>query len=95
MQGNNTRGRGRRGGAGFGFRSSAPPWPYTGRGRGGLPRCSYYLNNPVNVPAEQTATTVPDITREQEKEYLRNQAANLKKQLETVESRLGKIDGIK
>ena len=24
---------------GFGFRGFSPPWPYTGRGRGGLPRC--------------------------------------------------------
>ena len=31
---------GRRGG--FGFRGSTPPWPYIGRGRGGLPRCGYY-----------------------------------------------------
>ena len=26
---------------GFGFRGSSPPWPYVGRGRGGLPRCFY------------------------------------------------------
>jgi hypothetical protein len=26
-------------GRGFGFRGSSPPWPYVGRGRGGLPRC--------------------------------------------------------
>ena len=31
---------GRRGG--FQFRGSTPPWPYIGRGRGGLPRCGYY-----------------------------------------------------
>ena len=24
---------------GYGFRGSSPPWPYVGRGRGGLPRC--------------------------------------------------------
>jgi hypothetical protein len=29
-------------GRGFGFRGSSPPWPYVGRGRGGLPRCGYY-----------------------------------------------------
>ncbi|MDY6892357.1 MAG: DUF5320 domain-containing protein [Chloroflexota bacterium] len=28
-------------GRGFGFRGSSPPWPYVGRGRGGLPRCAY------------------------------------------------------
>jgi hypothetical protein len=31
------------GGWGFGFRGSSPPWPYVGRGRGGLPRCWYFL----------------------------------------------------
>jgi len=34
-------GFGRRGGAGFGFRGASPPWPYVGKGRGGLPRCMY------------------------------------------------------
>jgi len=38
------RGRGR-GGRGFGFRGTSPPWPYIGRGRGGLPRCWAYTNN--------------------------------------------------
>ena len=28
-------------GYGFGFRGVSPPWPYVGRGRGGLPRCWY------------------------------------------------------
>ena len=28
-------------GYGFGFRGASPPWPYVGRGRGGLPRCWY------------------------------------------------------
>jgi len=30
-------------GRGFGFRGSSPPWPYIGVGRGGLPRCGYFL----------------------------------------------------
>jgi hypothetical protein len=34
-----------RNGAGFGLRGAVPPAPYTGRGRGGLPRCAYYLKN--------------------------------------------------
>ena len=37
------RGLGRGGGWGFGFRGSSPPWPYIGRGRGGLPRCGYFF----------------------------------------------------
>ena len=91
MQGRNFAGRGQRGGAGFGFRGSSPPWPYVGRGRGGLPRCGYYLNNPANVPDTQTATAVPGMTREQEIDYLKNQADNLKQQLATIESRLREI----
>ena len=37
-------GFGFRGGMGFGFRGSSPPWPYVGLGRGGLPRCGYFLS---------------------------------------------------
>lgn len=33
------------GGRGFGFRGSSPPWPYVGVGRGGLPRCWYFLGD--------------------------------------------------
>ena len=29
-------------GRGSGFRGASPPWPYIGRGRGGLPRCGYF-----------------------------------------------------
>ena len=36
------RGGGWGGGYGFGFRGTSPPWPYIGRGRGGLPRCWRY-----------------------------------------------------
>ncbi|SIN66886.1 hypothetical protein SAMN05444368_0981 [Acetomicrobium flavidum] len=32
-----------RGGCGFGFRGQSPAWPYVGMGRGGLPRCWYFL----------------------------------------------------
>ena len=38
------RGSGGGGGMGFGFRGSSPPWPYVGRGRGGLPRCGYFVD---------------------------------------------------
>lgn len=43
-------GFGFRGGWGFGFRGSSPPWPYVGLGRGGLPRCWYFLG-PTGAPA--------------------------------------------
>jgi len=38
-----------RGGWGFGFRGSSPPWPYVGLGRGGLPRCGYFLSGAAGV----------------------------------------------
>jgi len=46
------RGFGRGGGGwGFGFRGSSPPWPYVGLGRGGLPRCGYFLSSAAGMPA--------------------------------------------
>ena len=38
-------------GMGFGFRGSSPPWPFIGRGRGGLPRCGYFLGGAAGAPA--------------------------------------------
>ena len=43
-------GYGFRGGMGFGFRGSSPPWPYVGLGRGGLPRCGYFLSGAAGAP---------------------------------------------
>ena len=40
----------RRGGWGFGFRGSSPPWPYVGRGRGGLPRCAHFFSGAAGIP---------------------------------------------
>lgn len=51
-------GRGFRGGMGFGFRGSSPPWPYVGIGRGGLPRCGYFLSGagtPTAWPYQQSS----------------------------------------
>ena len=51
------RGFRRWGGAGFGFRGASPPWPYVGRGRGGLPRCFYPgLYGPAPVPGYSYGT---------------------------------------
>lgn len=41
-------------GRGFGFRGSSPPWPYVGRGRGGLPRCGYFLSGAAMAPGDPT-----------------------------------------
>ena len=44
-------GRGFGRGMGFGFRGSSPPWPYVGIGRGGLPRCGYFLGSAPGASA--------------------------------------------
>jgi len=122
-----------RGGWGFGFRGSSPPWPYVGLGRGGLPRCGYYLSGaggaPVaaGYPAYGSPGVVPGVpapgayggpedmpygsyagapmgampgagpyapkmSREQELDFLRNQAQGLKNQLEKIGNRLKELE---
>ena len=85
MVGRNFTGRGRSGGAGLGFGGSSPPWPYVGRGRGGLPRCSYY-------PGSRGNTLIQGMTREQEISLLKSQAENIKKELDMVESRIHDLE---
>ena len=80
---------GGRGGAGFGFRGSSPPWPYVGRGRGGLPRCGYFLGAPAAaVEKPLSAPTAPG----QELDLLKNQAQALQEQLEQIEARLRDLE---
>ncbi len=88
MFGRNLMGRGRTGGMGLGFRGSSPPWPYVGRGRGGLPRCGYYPSSQANVPTQ-------GISRKQEINLLKSQAENIKKELEMVEFRIRDLESVK
>jgi len=123
------RGFGRRG-WGFGFRGSSPPWPYVGLGRGGLPRCGYYLSGAAGAPVPPgypsygspgatpyyggTAypgampygsyagapmggvpgadTYAPQMSREQELDFLKNQSQTLKNRLEQINSRLKELE---
>ena len=85
MFGRNLAGQGWRGGMGLGFRGSSPPWPYVGRGRGGLPRCNYYPGSQANVSTQ-------GVTREQEISLLKSQAENIKKELDMVESRIRDLE---
>ena len=78
----NLTGRGRPGSAGMGFRGSSPPYPYVGRGRGGLPRCQY----PGAIP------NMAHMTREQELDLLKVQAGEIKKDLDGVESRIRELE---
>ena len=70
-------------GRGFGFRGSSPPWPYVGRGRGGLPRCQY--------PGLAGGTAFPTMNREQELGVLKSQAQAMREQLEQLEARIKQL----
>ena len=88
------RGMGSRGGMGFGFRGSSPPWPYVGRGRGGLPRCGYFLGGAAGAPAAwlyQQPGITPSASKEQELDFLKNQAEAIKEQLEQTEARIQQL----
>jgi hypothetical protein len=96
-------GRGGGGGMGFGFRGSSPPWPYVGRGRGGLPRCGYYTGAPApwsynpplyrGMPAAGTYPPyAPPMSREEELNYLKDEAEAIKSQLKEVESRMRDLE---
>ena len=98
-------------GRGFGFRGTSPPWPYVGRGRGGLPRCGYFgaYTAPPYAPGSGPYPsyggargtpyygdpTVPGampytapMSREQEIDFLREEANAVKAQLEEIEARI-------
>jgi hypothetical protein len=75
---------------GFGFRGSSPPWPYVGRGRGGLPRCSYpgIWGAPYTAPAPYQAMP----SREEELGYLKEQADVTRRQLDDIERRIRNLE---
>ena len=93
-------GRGSGGGMGFGFRGASPPWPYVGLGRGGLPRCGYYLSGVGAPPTFQPgmpatpgyAPYAPQMTKEEELSYLKDQAEAIKEQLGEIESRMHDLE---
>jgi len=90
--------RGLRGGMGFGFRGSSPPWPYVGIGRGGLPRHAYFFGSaqaqyyPVPTPSSDQFSYASGLTSEQELDSLRNQAETIGKQLEQIEKRMRELE---
>ena len=101
------RGSSRGGGMGFGFRGTSPPWPYVGRGRGGLPRCGFYYGSagaPMPPPyrsqsfyagmpyAPGYAPYSPQMSREDELNYMKDQAEAIKEQLEEIESRMRDLE---
>jgi len=89
------RGLNRGGGAGLGFRGNSPPWPYVGRGRGGLPRCGYpgvFTANPSFYPGQGATQYTPRMTREQELSCLKKEANAVRTHLEDVEARIKEIE---
>ena len=93
-------------GYGFGFRGASPPWPYVGRGRGGLPRCWYpgafvappYGFGPAphafygGYPAPGTMPYPPQMSREQELDFLKGEAEAARRQLEEIDARIKELE---
>jgi len=102
------RGFGRRGGMGFGFRGSSPPWPYVGLGRGGLPRCGYFFGGAGAPPYPQQpypfyatppmggmSPFAPEMTKEGELGFLEEEAEEIKEQLGQIDSRIQQLESEK
>ena len=70
-------------GRGFGFRGWSPPWPYVGRGRGGLPRCWSDIGMPFPYYP---------MSPEQEQAMLKDQAQTLRQWLEEIERRVKDLE---
>jgi len=81
-------------GRGFGFRGSSPPWPYIGRGRGGLPRCwhpgLWGGIAPYAAPGIAPYWSAP--TRDEELGFLKGQADVMKGHLEDIERRIQELE---
>ena len=89
---------------GFGFQGVSPPWPYVGRGRGGLPRCQYYggFTAPANVPVFSSNYSGWDpqssssrMSKDQELVFLKEATNALRRQQEEIEARLREIEAKK
>lgn len=80
-----------RSGAGFGFWGSSPPWPYVGRGRGGLPRCRY-PGAATSLYYTRTSPYLSRMSHEEELDFLKGQAADLKRELNRIETRINNLE---
>ena len=87
-------------GMGLGFRGASPPWPYVGRGRGGLPRCwhpgtagaafgaPYY----AGAPAAGDMPHTPQMSREQKLGFLKQEASAIKAHLDEIDARIKELE---
>lgn len=73
--------------SGYGFHGSSPPWPYVGRGRGGMPRCAY-------PGLRRMFPWAPDwnYTAAQETDWLKAEAEALREELAAIEKRLSELE---
>ena len=94
-------------GRGFGFRGSSPPWPYVGRGRGGLPRCGYFFAGSAAPPAWLYPPTPQPyygpkyasaytsfntpMSKEEELGFLKQQAEAMRVELKEIEGRIQEL----
>jgi hypothetical protein len=108
-------------GYGYGFRGASPPWPYVGRGRGGLPRCwhpglwagywqmppadpyfepyygppwmgPYYPGSPAEAAYPPASYHPPRMTRDEEIQYLKEQAQAVKEDLDDIQARIDELE---
>jgi len=96
-------------GRGYGFGGYSPPWPYIGRGRGGLPRCWAYgpvfPYGPVDpyvgmmypYPGEFEVPGMPPFgsppSPDQELAFLKNQAEMMRQYLDQIDARVKELEG--
>lgn len=73
------------GGCGYRFRGFAPPWPYVGLGRGGLPRCAW--PGFWEVPGYSGT-----FSREEELHFLKGRAEMLRQELDRIEARIRELE---
>lgn len=78
-----------RGGRGFGFRGSSPPWHYVGLGRGGLPRCGYFFGGAAAMPLYQG---IPSSDPTQEVSFLKQQSQAINRWLEQIKARISDLE---
>ena len=81
-------------GSGPGFRGSSPPYPYVGRGKGGLPRCQY-PGNATGLGGSLFPGHRTQITRDQELGFLKTRAGEIKQELDKIESRINSLEANK
>ena len=88
-------------GRGFGFRGTSPPWPYVGRGRGGMPRCWYpgAYGAPTYTPpppppyyGDVRGAPYPQMSQKDELEFLKEEANAVKTHLDEIEARIKELE---